>query len=48
MQKEDKNIIPIIEPKQNNSLKYVETIGQLYFHMKKNTTKLQTKCAYSF
>ncbi|HNY55318.1 MAG TPA: hypothetical protein PKI86_06820, partial [Chitinophagales bacterium] len=30
--KRRQNIIPIIEPKQNNSLKYVETIGQLYFH----------------
>lgn len=30
--KRRQNIIPIIEPKQNNSLKYVETIGQLYLH----------------
>lgn len=30
--KRRQNIIPIIEPKENNSLKYVETIGQLYFH----------------
>lgn len=30
--KRRQNIIPIIEPKQNTSLKYVETIGQLYFH----------------
>jgi len=29
--KRRQNIIPIIEPKQNNSLKYVETIGQLYY-----------------
>lgn len=30
--KRRQNIIPIIEPKENNSLKYVEAIGQLYFH----------------
>lgn len=30
--KRRQNVIPIIEPKENNSLKYVETIGQLYFH----------------
>jgi len=30
--KRRQNIIPVIEPKENNSLKYVETIGQLYFH----------------
>ncbi|MDB5225827.1 MAG: hypothetical protein JWN78_20 [Bacteroidota bacterium] len=30
--KRRQNIIPIITPKQNTSLKYVETIGQLYFH----------------
>ena len=30
--KRRQNIIPIIESKENNSLKYVETIGQLYFH----------------
>ncbi len=30
--KRRQRIIPIIEPKQNNSLKYVETIGQLYLH----------------
>lgn len=30
--KRRQNIIPIIESKENTSLKYVETIGQLYFH----------------
>lgn len=30
--KRRQNIIPLIEPKENTSLKYVETIGQLYFH----------------
>lgn len=30
--KRRQNIIPLIEPKENNSLKYVESIGQLYFH----------------
>ena len=30
--KRRQNIIPIIAPKQNTSLQYVETIGQLYFH----------------
>ncbi len=30
--KRRQNIIPIIEAKENNSLKYVETIGQLYFN----------------
>jgi hypothetical protein len=30
--KRRQNIIPVITPKLNTSLKYVETIGQLYFH----------------
>ncbi len=30
--KRRQQIIPLIEPKQNTSLQYVETIGQLYFH----------------
>lgn len=30
--KRRQQIIPIIEPKQNTSLQYVETIGQLYFY----------------
>ncbi|MBK9327996.1 MAG: hypothetical protein IPM95_01520 [Sphingobacteriales bacterium] len=30
--KRRQNIIPVIPPKENTSLKYVETIGQLYFN----------------
>jgi hypothetical protein len=45
--KRRQNVIPIIEPKQNNSLKICRNNWSALFSRRRTPLKLQTKCVYS-